>query len=263
MQAACAQEIPFYEIIVVDNNSADATPAIARRFPGVKVVRERLQGKVHARTTGFNTAKGEIIARIDADTILPPNWCGTVQTIFARRTIDAVSGMPNYYDLAFPRLANAVEHFFRRWLARALRETLFLQGANMAVRRSAWQAVRAHTCVSRHIHEDFDVAIHLQTAGYAVVFEERLVAGLSARCVDADFKYFLSYVRINPYSYAVHGVPHYRRMYPVLAMIVVLFFPARMLFRARDPRTGKFSWARLFAERPVQPRIDPGGVYLS
>jgi glycosyltransferase involved in cell wall biosynthesis len=266
LQAACNQTIPFYEIIVVDNNSMDRTAAIAKSFPGVIVIPEPKQGKVHARTAGFDAARGDIIGRIDADTVLPPDWAANLQRVFSDGKTDAVSGRPAYYDLPFPGICNAIEGGFRRLLAYELRDTLFLQGANMAVKRSAWQAVKSALCASdRHIHEDFDIAIHLQAQGFKVTYDERLVAGLSARAVDVSLPFFISYVRMNTYTYAVHQVPHYRRMYPVIAIIFVLFFPARALFRGRDPHTGKFSWSRLFASHPVNPRVKSAAssVYLS
>lgn len=266
LQAATSQTVPFHEIIVVDNNSTDRTAEIAASFAGVKIVTEARQGKVYARSSGFDAAKGDIIGRIDADTILPANWNQTVQAIFSEGKTDAVSGRPDYYDLALPRLCNAIEGGFRRLLAYELREMLFLQGANMAMKRTAWRTVRSSLCGnSRHMHEDFDVAIHLQQHGLRVTYDERLVAGLSARCVDVSLPFFISYVRMNTYTYAMHDVPHYRRMYPVIAIIFVLFFPARALFRGRDPKTGKFSLVRLLSRHEVNPRVKSAtsGVYLS
>lgn len=265
LEAALAQDQPFFEIIVVDNNCTDKTAEIARAFAGVRVVSEPHQGKVYARNTGFAAARGDIIARIDADTVLPPEWSTTVAHIFADPAVDAASGRPYYYDLAWPRLTFVVEGFFRRRLAHELRETLFLQGANMAVRRSAWHDVTALLCDSRTIHEDFDIAIHLQRRGHTVVYDEALVAGLSARCLDVSLAYFLSYLRISPHTYAVHDVPNYKRMYPVVIITAILFFPARMLLRGRHPITGKFSVAHLRTRGPAISRADPTAVssYLS
>jgi cellulose synthase/poly-beta-1,6-N-acetylglucosamine synthase-like glycosyltransferase len=265
LEAAAAQDIPFFEIIVVDNNSTDKTAEIARTFPGVRVVGETRQGKVYARNAGFTAARGDIIARIDADTILPPEWNGTLQDIFAESDTDAVSGRPYYYDLALPQLSFQIEGFFRRRLAHELREALFLQGANMAVRREAWAAVQHKLCNTRTIHEDFDIAIHLQELGYKVTYEDRLVAMLSARCLDVSFGYFLSYIRINPHTYAVHDVPHYRRMYPVLFITAALFLPARTLLRGRHPITGRFSLTQLLTRAAAISRADAAAVsnYLS
>jgi glycosyltransferase involved in cell wall biosynthesis len=265
LHAVFSQEMPFFEVIVVDNNSTDQTAAIACKFSSVKLLKETKIGKVYARNTAMNSAKGDIIARIDADTILQPDWSRKLQEIFADRSIAAVSGRPEFYDISFPKLATIVENACRRFMAHQLRNMLFLQGANMAVRRNAWEMVRAKLCPTRDIHEDFDIAIHLQQQNMRVVYDKNLVAGLSARCVDVDFRFFLSYLFMNSRSYAVHRISKYKRMYPVIFLVVLLFFPARVFFRARDPLTGRFSFSTLFGKRGVNPRLGsaPGGVYLS
>ncbi|MGH7240874.1 MAG: glycosyltransferase family 2 protein, partial [Candidatus Saccharimonadales bacterium] len=44
LEAALAQTMPFYEIIVVDNASTDGTAQVAARYEGVRVVREAQRG---------------------------------------------------------------------------------------------------------------------------------------------------------------------------------------------------------------------------
>jgi len=63
------QTFSNFEVIVIDNNSTDKTAAVAQKF-GAKVVSEKKQGIIYARERGFQEAKGEIIARTDADTHL-------------------------------------------------------------------------------------------------------------------------------------------------------------------------------------------------
>src|SRR4051812_24373156 len=94
--AACLRSIANQavtpdEVIVVNNNSNDGTAAIARSFDFVRLLSEPRQGVVHARNRGFNAAHGDIIGRIDADTLLPRNWVSQVQSIFNDPTVDAVS----------------------------------------------------------------------------------------------------------------------------------------------------------------------------
>ena len=61
------------EIIIVDNLSQDKTILIAKEF-NVKVIEGRTKGIGHARSIGFDTVQNEIIARCDADTVVPSNW---------------------------------------------------------------------------------------------------------------------------------------------------------------------------------------------
>ncbi len=93
---------------------------------------------MHARNRGFEHASGDIIARIDADTVLPPKWLARVRHIFRSPDVSAVSGAPHYYDFPLARLADAIDMPLRSHLARKLKDTNFLWGANMAVRRKDW-----------------------------------------------------------------------------------------------------------------------------
>ncbi|UZD66515.1 glycosyltransferase [Marinobacter sp. AN1] len=70
-----AQDYPDsrYETIVVNNNSTDATPKIARQL-GVQVIDEP-QGPVgRVRNAGAKAARGEVLLFIDSDCIAPSDW---------------------------------------------------------------------------------------------------------------------------------------------------------------------------------------------
>jgi glycosyltransferase involved in cell wall biosynthesis len=61
------------EIIVVDNNSTDATAHLVRAC-GVTCVSETQQGITFARNCGLSHARGRYIINADADTIYPSFW---------------------------------------------------------------------------------------------------------------------------------------------------------------------------------------------
>src|SRR5438105_12532712 len=65
-----------FEVIVVDNGSRDATPALAERSQIVsKVIRRRRgQGAGAARNEGAAAARGELLAFVDADCEPAPGW---------------------------------------------------------------------------------------------------------------------------------------------------------------------------------------------
>ena len=66
-------EYPDYEVIVINDGSNDATPAIAARFP-CRLITTENRGLSAARNTGFAQAVGEIVAYIDDDASPDPHW---------------------------------------------------------------------------------------------------------------------------------------------------------------------------------------------
>lgn len=70
-----AQTRPVDEIVVVDNRSTDATPAIladlARADPRLMLLDVEPKGPAHARNRGLEAARGEIVAMLDGDDCWP------------------------------------------------------------------------------------------------------------------------------------------------------------------------------------------------
>lgn len=58
------------ELIVVDNESTDSTADIAKRF-GASVVKESIRNIGRVRNAGAETASGDVLVFIDADTSVP------------------------------------------------------------------------------------------------------------------------------------------------------------------------------------------------
>lgn len=256
LSAIAKQRHQADEVIVVDNNSVDASRAIANSFPFVTVINEAKQGVIHARARGFDAAKSDIIARIDADTRLPADWTLNLLAIFANEQVDAVSGAVGYYDLPFEQLNARVDLFFRRRIARAMGDEVFLYGANMAIRRRAWLKSRHRLCQDGGFHEDFDLAIHAEESGAKVVFDKSLKAGVSLRRIDVGWRDFWEYVILNPRSYARHGRHSQKYMYPALIAVVGAYWLLKILHRGYDSQTLKFSWQKLLT--PVEDlRVNP------
>lgn len=255
LSAIGAQTVKPLEVIVVDNNSTDKSIQIAESFPFVTVLAEPKQGVVHARNTGFDNVCGEIIGRIDADTLIPSDWVASLQKIFMDKTISAVSGSAHYYDFAFDGLADRIDLKLRGRLAQKLGNDNFLWGANMAVRQSDWVKVRNNLCAGANLHEDFDLGIHLQELGLQVNYDKNLLADVSSRRVDTNFGAFVNYSLVSPKTYSSHGLSSGRHMYPVLLVCWAAYLPARIIYRSYDHQADSFSFARLV--RTASSRVDP------
>lgn len=255
--AIARQTVAPFEVIVVDNNSTDATVSVAKRFPFVTVIHEQQQGVVHARDAGFAYATGDVIGRIDVDTLLSPTWVATVQQIFANEAVDAVSGSIGFYDVPFDGFFARVDGFFRNYLATNLarRNELFLYGSNMAIRRSVWGSISKQLCHNPTFHEDIDMAAHFAHSAYQVVFDSALRADVSARRIDTGVKTYYNYVFANSRTYAAHGLKGRFYMYPVELLVLIFYAPLRLLYRSYSPETHRFSLRAMF--QPARTRVSP------
>lgn len=255
LEAVAAQTVTPFEVLVVDNNSTDGTAAIVAQFPFVRVLRETRQGVVYARDTGFNAARGDIIGRIDADTLLASDWIATLQQLFADSAVDLVTGSVAVREMGAARLASRVDLFWRRYLARRL-TLVGLQGANMALRRSVWRTIRHEVCHERGLHEDFDIGLHADEHGFRAAFTEELRASVCHRQLDHGFKQFADYALTSPRTYLVHGNQEGRIMYRVIAFVFAMYPIIWLLSHGYDPHLGRFSLAKLLAP-PEAARVNP------
>jgi glycosyltransferase involved in cell wall biosynthesis len=96
LDALLCQDHPDYEVLVLDNGSADGTPeACAERALGssVPVRIERVDGRVgRVRNVGAKLAAGEIIAYTDSDCVPTRRWLSEGIRPFADSRVGVVTG---------------------------------------------------------------------------------------------------------------------------------------------------------------------------
>ncbi len=249
------QSVKPDEVIVVDNNSTDATAKIAKSYPFVRLITESNQGVMYARNAGFDTVKSDIIGRIDADTLLPRDWAREIKKFFTDSDFAAATGPAYWYDMPFGAANYKAEHFFKALFYKHAESFPFLLGANMAIRRSAWRAVRGEVCNNKRLYEDVDLAIHLNRLDFKLGYDKALRAGLSARRFDDRPLDFFRYISLYRVTNQAHGLP---TVGPRLAsffysVAYVILQPVRRSF---DPTTNHFSW-RKFLQGKIPPRRHP------
>jgi GT2 family glycosyltransferase len=70
---------PEYEVVVVDNGSADGTPTylryLARQHPRIRLILNREnRGFAAANNQGLAIARGDVLVLLNNDTLVPPGW---------------------------------------------------------------------------------------------------------------------------------------------------------------------------------------------
>lgn len=198
----------FFEIIVVNNASTDRTREVALSRAGVRVVDEPEKGLTKARQRGLLEAKGDLLAYIDADTVLPPGWVEKVKRVFAERK-DAVclSGPYKYHDgpkfqrilmNALWRLAAPIAYRLAGYMA---------LGGNFIARRDALIRVGGFNPSISFYGEDTDIARRLSKVG-KVIFRMDFFIWSSSRRIAAEgiFKTNLTYA-LNFLWPALFGKP--------------------------------------------------------
>jgi glycosyltransferase involved in cell wall biosynthesis len=216
LEAIASQTEAPDEVLVVDNNSTDRTAEVVAKYSFARVIKESQQGIVFARDRGFNAARGEIIARIDADTLLNPDWCAQLRKFFAVSPVAAVVGSCYFYDYPLRRTLHYAHYAIYQLLQRVICGHHVLWGANMALRREAWETVR--TKVDRHDrgHEDVDLSFALHDADLVIKRNRKLRADVSLLRGDLAPRHTRSYLAGWPEAYDIKG--HHWRSMPIRFM---------------------------------------------
>jgi len=178
------------EIIVVDNNCTDKTVSIVKKYQQVKVVKEKKAGITAARNAGFNAATGDIIARCDADSVMPKDWIKKIKADFKRyKKIVAVT--PDFYLFDTPIVSKSLlpANIFYS-VSKMVIKVPSLIGPSLAIKREAWEMVKGELCTDDHlVHEDIDLAIHIAKYG-KIYLDHSIIINMSGRRIMYNPKSF-------------------------------------------------------------------------
>ena len=193
------QVIPANEIIVVNNNSTDKTVEIAIKF-GARVVDEKKQGIIPARNKGFNSAKYEVIARCDADAVVPRDWIKKIKNNFKKGDIDGLSGPVFFNDSTiFKSTSTLPSRLALGSLKLMSKGKRHLIGPNMVITKNIWGKVKDIVNPDdKKVHEDMDLSLKIAKVHGRIGYDPTLIVGISARRLKKHPEsFFLEYpVRI-------------------------------------------------------------------
>ncbi|OGK46289.1 hypothetical protein A2963_00280 [Candidatus Roizmanbacteria bacterium RIFCSPLOWO2_01_FULL_40_13] len=202
LESITNQTYKNFELIVIDNNSTDNTSEIAKKY-GARVVFEKKQGMIQARERGFSEAKGVILVRTDADTIVPENWLETILLEFNNHSnAIALTGPIFKYGNLFSTFGVIYSTLAAKFFYRIVIGQNSLLGPNMAFKKSDWKKIKVCNDETG-VLEDLDISYHLSKLGKIFFLpnlqvisstrkiEENILKGIYLYC----FKYFIRYIK--------------------------------------------------------------------
>ena len=170
-----------HEIIVVDNDpTTNVTPNVVKQFNRVQYLAQPVRGASAARNLGAQHCSGEIIAFVDDDERVDPNWLVQIVEAFKDPDIGATSGLvlPGEIETKSQDFFETRFSFVRGYQPRYFDETFFEAGKFKGV--PVWEIGGSGNMAVRR-------EIFLNLGG----FDERLGGGHAGCSEDTEFFYKL------------------------------------------------------------------------
>ncbi len=181
LQHLADQDYPNFEIIVLDDNSTDATRRHAEAIPGVRVVEgaplpRGWTGKNWACHQLAGLASGDLLCFVDADTVLEPGAVSAAAGLLADRGAGLVSLLPRaeYSSVSgavlLPMVTHALFGLFPIVLVHRLRRSQIsiAFGPFILVTSEAYRAAGGHAADPGNIVDDVQLSRNVKAAGRGV-----------------------------------------------------------------------------------------------
>lgn len=256
LMACLDQTVPADEIIVINNRSTDQTDKVVKRviarYPNgnIRLLHQNEeQGIAPTRNMGLNSAKSDVIGRIDADTAVDRHWVEAIRDTFSDPSVDAATGPVLYHDMPLQQIGFRIDDRIRAALHKFAKDYRFLFGSNMAIRASAWHDIKDQTHLDKDnlLHEDVDLALTLFENDRTITYAPDMVASLSARRLEDSPRAFYNYVMRFERTYKAHKVKSAAARVPVFIYLLI-YFPARTVRKFYDGDKNKFTLRKLGEE---------------
>jgi GT2 family glycosyltransferase len=150
------------EVIVVDNGSTDATPAIARDH-GARLEIDAESRVGGLRNYGARISQGTVLAFLDADCVAPPTWVGTaVDELANDENLGAIGG--NYL---VEDQASWIEKVWAVRPATSRHQVPYLAAGDLILRRETFEALGGFD-ENLHAGEDEELCSRLRATGLTI-----------------------------------------------------------------------------------------------
>ena len=220
LQAQTGTEDFFWEILIVDNNSTDATADIVRRYQttwdrtfALRYVIEPQQGAAFARRRAIAESVGNLIAFLDDDNVPSPQWVSAIYQFEKQYPKAGVFGSQIHgnFEVPPPKDFRKIQGFLAikeyGHLPRKFNADLLdlPAGAGMVVRKQVWletvpgtlqlQGPVANSLTSKG--EDFESMIHISRAGWEIWYNPQMCIYHKIPAWRLQEEYLLKLVRCS------------------------------------------------------------------
>jgi glycosyltransferase involved in cell wall biosynthesis len=224
------------EILMVDNNSTDASAAIVRRYPEVRLLAEVKQGSYAARNRGLGAARGDLVAFTDADCAPSHDWLDEVVRAMEDPDIAILLGSREYVGPSFGlSMIAAYENERDAFMVRSERRQLYYGHTNnMVVRRAVFDELGPFVESRR---------------GADTIFVRRCVDRYSCDAVRFSDRVQVRHLEIDRmaklfHKYLVYGASH--RGYGHVVEVRPLTYRDRIGLLRKVMRDRRYSWPNTF-----------------
>ena len=179
LDALVRSDYPSFEVIVVDDRSTDITPEIAQRYNVHYLQTPRTIGPGGARNLGSQHARGDILAFIDSDVVVPPGALRLFAEDFLRDL--GVSVVFGSYDdkPAWPTFIAQYKNLMHHYVHQTSSESpvTFWAGCG-AIRKSVFDEVGGfdETRYTSPSIEDIALGLKLVQSGRRIFLDKRIQA---------------------------------------------------------------------------------------
>ena len=156
-----------FEVLIIDDGSTDAVPDIIKAYPTVRAFRQEPSGLSAARNLGMKEARGTLLAYTDDDCMVHPDWLIHLARAFTSDEKVVAAGGPNIP----PPPRNGTEAVVAAAPGSPAHvllndtEAEHLPGCNLAIRKTALEAIGGFRPVFTTAGDDVDICWRLREAG--------------------------------------------------------------------------------------------------
>jgi mycofactocin system glycosyltransferase len=162
------------EIIIVDDASQDTTPEVISCFPVKRMTLNEHKQASYCRNLAARESKGEIVAFVDSDCRVHPDWLSELVPCFRDRSLAAVGGLVDS-ELEksaldrYEKVKSSLHMGFRLRRSTGNEPFFYVPSCNLLVRRGPFLKLGGFR-EDLHVGEDVDLSWRLRDAGYQIEY---------------------------------------------------------------------------------------------